>query len=73
VFDEAALSNGDTVQWGGAVLVYGRVEPAVIEELHDEHEPLGRLGKRFVLDFREPQAAVAPGRDRSGQADRSGA
>jgi hypothetical protein len=33
VFDEAALENGDSIQWGGAVLVYGRPEAALLEEL----------------------------------------
>ena len=33
VVEEADLASGDTIQWAGAVVVFGRVEPQVIEEL----------------------------------------
>ena len=38
-FDEQSLADGDTIQWGAAVLVYGRAGQAVIEELLPEPAP----------------------------------
>ncbi|MCP3914183.1 MAG: hypothetical protein GY711_01365 [bacterium] len=49
VFEEAALENGDTVQWAGAVLVFGREEAAVLEEIPPD-DPLLAV----------PDAAPAP-------------
>lgn len=32
-FEESVLADGDTIQWGAAVLVYGRTGQALVEEL----------------------------------------
>ncbi len=38
-FEESELASGDTVQWGTAVLVYGREASALVEELVEEAPP----------------------------------